>query len=70
MSVQSLQSTLTRIDENIQLTQQKVWDEVMDYLERNPQEAVRQLSTAKRVLVPTSYGERSVSLDELESLSR
>ncbi len=70
MSGRELESALTLIDENISTTQQRVWDDVMTYLRDHEDDAVRQLNATKSMVVPTFVGPRSVSLAELETLSR
>ncbi len=70
MSGRELEGTLTLIDENIQSTQQRIWDEVMTYLRDHAEDAVKQLSSTRSLVVPTSVGPRTVSLSELESLAR
>jgi hypothetical protein len=66
MSGRELESVLTLIDENIETTQKRLWDEVMAYLRDHEDDAVRQLSATRSMVVPTSVGPRSVSLAELE----
>ena len=70
MSGRELEGVLTLIDENIQTTQQRVWNDVMSYLREHEDEAVQQLNDSKAMVVPTSFGPRSVSLAELESWAR
>ncbi len=69
MSGHELEGALTLIDQNIETTQQRVWDDVMTYLRSHHDEAVRQLNETRQVRVPTSIGMRTLSLAELESLS-
>ncbi len=70
MSGRELEGALTLIDQNIESTQQRVWDDVMSYLRLHGDEAVRQLTETRQVVVPTSVGPRTVSLSELESFAK
>ena len=70
MSGRELEGALTLIDQNIQTTQQRVWDDIMSYLRDHEDDVVRQLKESKSMVVPTSFGPRSVSLAELESWAR
>ena len=70
MSGWELERMLTLIDENIEINQKRMWREIMDYMRDHEAEAVHQLSTTKNLTVPTSFGPRSISLKELESIAQ
>jgi hypothetical protein len=70
MSGRELEGTLTLIDQNIQSTQKRVWDDVMSYLRTHEDEAVEQLNEHQRMVVPTTFGPRTISLQEFESWAK
>lgn len=70
MSGRELEGALTLIDQNIQSTQVRVWDDVMAYLRNHEDEAVSQLNEHQYMVVPTSFGPRTISRQEVESWAK